>query len=151
MKVKRQSRLLVESPASATGDIAFNLIVFFLVCAAVPYDTGRSQEIPKAEEKEKKEEQSKLIQVQMTRFAMTIDGNPIDPRKFKQVLTQILTQRAGGGAVRDLPDDQRLVSVSTKGDPSVPFKRWIAVTTTIDDVGGIVTIQLEEERVIQTE
>ena len=31
MKVRRKCKLLVEPPSSATGDIAFNLIVFFLV------------------------------------------------------------------------------------------------------------------------
>ena len=49
MNIRRQNKLLVEPPALATGDIAFNLIVFFLVCASVQPDTGKIQEIPKAE------------------------------------------------------------------------------------------------------
>ena len=32
MRAKRSTKLLIEPPSSATGDIAFNLIVFFLVC-----------------------------------------------------------------------------------------------------------------------
>jgi biopolymer transport protein ExbD len=152
MKVKRRSKLLVESPASATSDIAFILIVFFLVCAAVPNDMGRSQTIPKAEEKQKKEEQSKMVQVQMTRFAITIDGNPVSLEGFKNAIAGILVKRAGSAeAVENMPDGERLVAVSTKGDPSVPFKRWVAITSAINDVGGIITVQIEEERVVQTD
>ena len=42
--------LLVEAPQSAATDIAFILIIFFLVCASVQPDTGRDQLIPRSEE-----------------------------------------------------------------------------------------------------
>ena len=54
MKARRKKKLLVEPPASAMGDISFNLIVFFLVCASVQPDSGRKQTIPKSE-KQKEE------------------------------------------------------------------------------------------------
>ena len=57
MKIRRRSsNLLVEPPSSATGDIAFNLIVFFLVCASVQPDSGRRQVLPRSEETEQKQE-----------------------------------------------------------------------------------------------
>ena len=55
MKVRRTCKLLVEPPSSATGDIAFNLIVFFLVCINQP-DSGRPQEYLSEENQEQKEE-----------------------------------------------------------------------------------------------
>jgi len=48
MRLLRKNNLLVEPPSSATGDIAFNLIVFFLVCASVQPDSGRHQTLPRA-------------------------------------------------------------------------------------------------------
>ncbi|MDG2214745.1 MAG: biopolymer transporter ExbD, partial [Verrucomicrobiota bacterium] len=48
MNLKR-TKLLVEPPASATSDIAFILIVFFLVCASVEPDQGRAQTLPRSE------------------------------------------------------------------------------------------------------
>ena len=57
MKLKRTS-LLVEPPASATSDIAFILIVFFLVCASVEPDKGRAQTLPRSEPEKEKEKQS---------------------------------------------------------------------------------------------
>ena len=44
------SKLLVEPAAVATGDIAFNLIVFFLVCASVQPDRGKKQDLPASEQ-----------------------------------------------------------------------------------------------------
>ena len=51
MKERRTNKLLIEPPASATGDIAFNLIIFFLVCASVQPNSGRSQTIPRSDDK----------------------------------------------------------------------------------------------------
>ena len=51
MKVARR-KLLVEPPATAAPDIAFILIVFFLVCASVQPDSGKPQDIPRSEEAE---------------------------------------------------------------------------------------------------
>ena len=67
MKLRRNTNLLIEPPAVATGDIAFNLIVFFLVCASTQPDSGRKQSIPKSESKTEKEQQSENIEVALTR------------------------------------------------------------------------------------
>ena len=50
MKLKR-GKMLIDPPASASSDIAFILIIFFLVCAAVQPETGLAQILPKTEEK----------------------------------------------------------------------------------------------------
>ena len=60
MKLKR-GKLLVDPPASASSDIAFILIIFFLVCAAVQPETGIAQILPKTEEETEKQKQSKNI------------------------------------------------------------------------------------------
>ena len=39
MKLKR-GKMLVDPPDCASSDIAFTLIIFFLVCAAVQPETG---------------------------------------------------------------------------------------------------------------
>ena len=66
MKLKR-TKLLVEPPASATSDIAFILIVFFLVCASVEPDKGRAQVLPRAEPEPQKDKQSQTIDVELTK------------------------------------------------------------------------------------
>ena len=135
MKIRRNSNLLVESPASATGDIAFNLIVFFLVCVSVQPSTGRPQTIPKAETVEQ-QKQGENIEVMMTRNVVMINGNVVADEEFDSLM-----QRQMQGKVR--PED-KVVVVKSKTD--VEYKHWIDITSRIEDVGGIITLQVEEER-----
>jgi len=135
MKSRRRSKLLVEPPAQATGDIAFNLIVFFLVCASVQPDSGRKQNIPRSE---KQEEQTKAenIEVLLTRGAVAINGNPVSLHKFP---TQIKT-------MIDAKARQQDKVVVIKSKPDATYQHWITVTSMIEEAGGTITIQREEER-----
>lgn len=138
MAIRRNSRLLIEPPASATGDIAFNLIVFFLVCASVQPDSGRKQTIPKAEQTEQKEQQTDTISVELTRQAVFLDGVPVTPKNFGPRIKAKLDARSNPA--------EKVVVVKSK--PDTPYNHWIAVTSQIEDAGGIVTLQLEEEQTV---
>jgi biopolymer transport protein ExbD len=131
---KKRLRLspMVEPPASATGDIAFNLIVFFLVCASVQPDSGREQSLPRSDQDS--EEQTENIQVQLTRNAVMLNGAILRQDDFAIALNRSLK-----GKVR--PED-RVVIVQSK--PDTPYSHWVIVTEMIDQAGGIVTIQTEE-------
>jgi|TARA_B110000116_G_scaffold177074_1_gene153282 biopolymer transport protein ExbD len=123
---------MVEPPSSATGDIAFNLIVFFLVCASVQPDSGREQSLPRSDQES--EEQTESIQVQLTRNAVMLNGVIIRQNDFAIALSRSLK-----GKVRQ---EDRVVVVQSK--PDTPYSHWIIVTEMIELAGGIVTIQTEE-------
>ena len=81
MRARRGRKFLVEPPASATGDIAFNLIVFFLVCASVQPDSGRHQTLPRSEEIDQQQEKmEKLQQEKMITLSpeSLLEGTPIE-------------------------------------------------------------------------
>ncbi len=140
MKIRRERKLLVEPPATATGDIAFNLIVFFLVCASVQPESGRKQDIPKSEPEKDKTQQSKNIEVQLTRTTAAINGTPVRLENFKARLGSLLK-----GKTR--PQDKIVV---VKSKPDTSYLHWIKVTGWIEEVGGVITLQLEEERTVMT-
>jgi len=139
MKLRRRNNLLVEPPSSATGDIAFNLIVFFLVCASVQPDSGRKQSIPKSETKEQKAEQSENLEVALTRTTASINGEPV---RIEDFLSQMRRKLAG----KTKPED-KIVVVKSSND--TPYSHWIYVTGLIEEAGGIITLQMEEERQVQ--
>ena len=90
MKIRRRSsNLLIEPPSSATGDIAFNLIIFFLVCASVQPDSGRHQTLPRSEETEQHDERQ--------------DKEQLDPAVDSQ--EQQRCRRQGGESAADLRRD----------------------------------------------
>ena len=133
MKIRHRRKLLIEPPSSATGDIAFNLIVFFLVCASVQPDSGRKQSIPNSEEVE--EQKFENVEVHLQRSFVIVNGDPIRVANFDAHMTSLLKGRTG---------EDRIVIVKSEKD--VPYRTWIDLTSRIEDAGGVVTLQLEEER-----
>ncbi|MEY4180085.1 MAG: hypothetical protein RLY70_3659 [Planctomycetota bacterium] len=123
----------------ATGDIAFNLIVFFLVCASVQPDSGRKQTLPRSEEKAKQEQQTKNVEVLLTRTTAAVNGDLVPQR---ELLPRLRTLLSG----KPRPEDRVVV---VKSRPDTPYAFWIEVTGLIEEAGGTVTIQREEERTVQ--
>jgi biopolymer transport protein ExbD len=138
MKMRRNSNLLIEPPASATGDIAFNLIIFFLVCASVQPDSGRKQTLPKAEETKEEKEESENIEVQIKRQAVIINGDAVRDEEF---FVRIKAKLDG----KPNPDEKVVI---VKSDKDAPYHYWIKITTQIEEAGGIITLQLEEEQTV---
>ena len=140
MKIsRRSSNLLVEPPSSATGDIAFNLIVFFLVCASVQPDSGRRQVLPRSEETEQKQEKDKNVEVVVKRQVALVNGDVVPAADFPARMAALL-------AGKPRPEDKVVV---VKSDDDVPYHFWMTVTSQIEDAGGIITLQIEEEREVQ--
>lgn len=140
MKLQR-GKLLVDPPASASSDIAFILIIFFLVCAAVQPETGIAQILPKTEEKTEKRDQSKNIEVSITPTSIVLNGSPLKLPEFSKRLTVALSQKKR--------DADRIVTV--KSAPNTPYPLWIKVSQVIEKAGGILTLELESDRVISVE
>ncbi|MFM7846611.1 MAG: ExbD/TolR family protein [Planctomycetota bacterium] len=139
MRIRRTTgNLLIEPPSVATGDIAFNLIIFFLVCASVQPDSGRKQLLPRSEEQSKNQQQTKNIEVSLTRTTAAINGDLVPQREFTARLRTMLAGRAR-------PEDRVVV---VKSRPDTPYDFWIDVTARVEDAGGTVTIQREEERTV---
>lgn len=139
MKFRRSTKLLVDVPAVASGDIAFNLIVFFLVCASTQPDTGRSQILPKSEQtQQQQQQQDEHLTVELKRNAVLINGDPV---KTTEIKARVKAKLSG----KSRPED-RVVIVKSADD--VPYHAWIEVTSQIEDAGGIITLQLEEERTV---
>ncbi|HIL73337.1 MAG TPA: biopolymer transporter ExbD [Verrucomicrobia bacterium] len=136
MKLRRP-KYLVETPTSAMNDIAFILIVFFLVCASVEPEDGRSQVIPRSEKNEE-QQASQSTEVGLTPATVTIDGTPYRLNEFQSRIRQILAQKK--------TEAERVVVLKSQAD--VPYEHWIAMTGIIERAGGIVTLLLEEEQTV---
>jgi biopolymer transport protein ExbD len=137
---RRTSKLLVEPAAVATGDIAFNLIVFFLVCASTQPDSGRKQDLPRSEKSKVVEEKRENIELTLTRSVnvVQVNGEPVKTPALPQHLRRLL-------AGKRRPEDKVIV---VKSKPDVPYEHWIGITTLVQDLGASITIQREEERTV---
>lgn len=129
--------MLAEPPAGASSDIAFILIVFFLVCASVQPEQGKPQEIPKTEEEPDRKEESKNPEVELTRTLVILNGDPLNDKSFESRIKDLLSGKQN--------DEDRIVMLKSRKD--VSYERWIKFTGLVEKAGGIVTLQLEEEQV----
>jgi biopolymer transport protein ExbD len=136
LRSRRQNKLLVEPASVATGDIAFNLIVFFLVCASTQPDTGRHQDLPSSEQSKQTQAELKNPELALTRSrsVVTLNGEPV---KIEDLTVRL--RKALEGKRR--PED-RIVVLKSKSD--VPYDHWITISTTVQDAGAGITIQREE-------
>ena len=126
MKLRRQS-LLTEPPASATSDIAFILIIFFLVCASVQQEDGRPQEIPNSDN----EQQAKNpIRVNLERDHVKLNGEVLAMKTFQEKVGELLAQKV----------NEAEKTVSIRCSPTVPYQRWMNVTAWIEDAGGTIAL-----------
>lgn len=148
MRLKRGS-LMVEPPSVATGDIAFNLIVFFLVCASTLPDSGRKQNIPSSETVEQQnEDKNENVEIALSVLRDAKTGQPIHRCLVngEAVATGDLVASLRSKLDKKAAQEDKVVVVKSKKD--VPYQFWITVTTAIEDAGGVVTLQLEEERTV---
>ena len=142
MNLKR-TKLLVEPPATATSDIAFILIVFFLVCASVEPDKGRAQVLPRSEPEKEKEKQSQTIEVDLTRTAVILNGKlpSLTAEQFARAIALKLADKTR--------DEDKIVAVKSRKE--VPYSHWMQVTGIIEDAGGVITLQIEEEQTVKVQ
>ncbi len=140
LRLRRENKLLVEPASVATGDIAFNLIIFFLVCASTQPDSGRRQELPSSEKTQQAKSESKNPELALTRSLTTVSLNG-ESVKTEQLAVRLRAVLEG----KRKPED-RIIVLKSKSD--VPYEHWIHVSTIVQDAGASITIQREEVQTV---
>ncbi len=132
---ERTSKVPFEPPAILLTDLAFNLVIYFVVLASTDPSTGRKQDIPSGSKNEAVAAQTaENVEVSLTRTTVVVNGTltPVDALVGK--LTPML-------AGKTKPEERMVV---VKSLPDVPYSHWIRVTSLIEQAGGLVALQLEE-------
>lgn len=131
----------MDPPAASSSDIAFILIIFFLVCASVQPETGLAQTLPQTEAKEEKKDQSQNLEVSITPTSIVLNGSPLQLPEFRQRIAAAL-------AAKTREVDKVVV---VKSAPETTYDHWIRVSQAIDQAGGILTLELASDRTITVE
>lgn len=117
-------------------DLAFNLLIFFVVCASVAPEKGRPQNVPAASKDQPNEQSNLNVEVAIGRTTATVNGEAVPDAEFVNKLKGLLANKAK-------PADRIVVVKSAK---DVPYSQWIRVTGQIERAGGVITLQVEEEK-----
>jgi biopolymer transport protein ExbD len=145
MKLLRRKKAAYEPPAVLLTDLAFNLVIFFVVCASSDpeanrrAESGRRQDIPSSsKDQAKMAEEAKNIEVHLERDTTHVEINGLRTplERFTEKLTPLL-------AGKTRPEERMVVVRSNK---DVPYQHWIRMTGMIEKAGGVVALQVEEEK-----
>ncbi|MBM3982279.1 MAG: biopolymer transporter ExbD [Planctomycetes bacterium] len=119
-------------------DLAFNLLIFFVVCASSSKEQkGKPQQVPSSEtDKKSADTKPQNVEVAMTRTTVSLNGTAVPLTELKGKLSALLAKKG--------KPEERIVEVKTAKD--TPYAHWIKVTSAIEDAGGIVTLQVEVDR-----
>lgn len=125
--IKKKKISEAEIPTSSMADIAFLLLLFFLVATVIDVDTGIGLALPEYLD------DPEMVEVPKDRMAallinengdILLDGSVISPQQIKTNLKPRIVERI------DLPRTQKLI-VSVKTDRRTNYNRYI---TALDQV-----------------
>jgi len=136
---RRTNKMISEPPAVLLTDLAFNLVIFFVVCASTDPESGRKQVIPRSSKDQSTQAQeAKNLVIDLDRTTVKINGSVIPLEEFFSKLEPLL-------ASKKRPEDRMVV---VKSATDTPYQRWIRVTGMIEQAGGLIAVQVEEGREI---
>lgn len=123
-----------EIPVSAFSDIAFLLIIFFILTTTLSMLAGNKLDIPSTRESKKK---SAVEQPTVTLSAegITWGGSP------KSITLDELRARLIEMDLQNKPSGKRIVVLNSA--PKVPYQRYFEVMMAINDAGGILGMVAE--------
>ena len=119
-------------------DLAFNLLIFFVVCASSAQEQkGRPQQVPSTQSEGKPNEaKPQNVEVSVTRTTVSLNGAAVPLAELRPKLAALLANKTR-------PED-KIVEVKSAKD--TPYSQWIRVTGAIEEAGGVVAIQVEVDR-----
>jgi len=118
-------------------DLAFNLLIFFVVCASSAQEQkGRPQQVPSTQGEKSAESKPQNVEVALTRDTISLNGANVPPGELKGKVAALLANKAR-------PED-KIVEVKSAKD--VPYSVWIRATGAIEEAGGVVALQVEVDK-----
>ena len=126
-----------EPPTIMLTDLAFNLLIFFVVCASTEPETGRKQNISGgSKDKQAAQQGEQNIEVYLTSTDASINGNITPLPDLTAKLKDMLKGKT--------KPEQKVVVIKTRKD--APYRFWVQVTGLIEEAGGVIAMQLEETK-----
>ena len=129
-RLKKKKRRTVPVPIASMGDIAFLLIIFFMVCSEMARDKNDLQVTLPLSEHVDKIEKTVAARVAIDEVgAIWLDGAPVDSAKDVEWGVRALLAKT-------ISDEQR--HVQFKCDAALPKEQFEPVLKAIAEAGGII-------------
>ncbi len=131
MKFTRKSRPAAEVPTGSFADIAFLLIVFFILTTTLVQPAGSDLNIPSGKSDPKKAEQKQLT------IALR-EGKIFFGEKATEVTLDGLRERLAAEKLSEKTENERIVILEAVAD--VKWQEYFQVMNAINSAGGVVAL-----------
>ena len=139
MSIRRKYRAEPHLDMGPFSDVAFLLIIFFIVTTTLVRPMGRLIDIPSAASDEKNEERKNLtVTVMVDKMLFGRDEASQKQTSLPAFRAELAGMKLAGKAEQD-----RMIVVNLEDD--VPYESFYEVVTAISQADGIVTLVEEEE------
>ena len=132
MHLRPRSRRAPRPPLAAMSDIAFQLIIFFMVTASFVTKDALKIELP-ASESDTRVQTDEMVTVQANAAVTLLDGQEVAVDRLESLLEPKLAAR---------PEQERIVVLLTADD--LPFQKNVDLMAAVQRAGGQVAIMMEE-------
>ncbi len=126
----RSNRRLQEINAGSMADIAFLLLIFFLVTTTMDVDTGIARKLPPMPEDEQIEDDSQIharniyVVLVNSNNQLLVEGEPMDISQLKNGAIDFIDNN---GINPDLSDNPEKAIISLQNDRGTSYKTYIQV------------------------
>ena len=139
MSIRRKYRAEPHLDMGPFSDVAFLLIIFFIVTTTLVRPMGRLIDIPSAASDRKNEERKNLtVTVMVDKMLFGRDEASQKQTSLPAFRSELAAMNLAGKAEKD-----RMIVVNLEDD--VPYESFYEVVTAISQADGIVTLVEEEE------
>ena len=139
---EKSSKASSEVPSSSLADIAFLLLIFFMVTTVFQQDRDRPIQWPEAEAAEKIDEKQKnILNIWMERDgSIFINDQPVAMEDVSQIVAPLYA------------DSERALVISIRGDRDVPYRYMDLVQQELVSAGVVrVVFAAQMEQAMQRE
>lgn len=133
MKVKPKNKAKPDIPAAAMSDIAFLLIIFFILTTQFQ-KKGIEMELPSVDKEKKSEEQSPTLI--LMKNGMQLNGGDVAPDELKGKLIEMLKNKKDPG--------KRVVVIQAMNDSD--YELFVKAVDSIRGADATPTIEVVEDR-----
>ncbi len=133
---KRKKRRESEIPVGSFSDIAFLLIIFFILTTAFVNNLGFDTEIPSGEKSEEKKEKMTTVKLHHNEIRLNDSEKKLTIPQLRRRLDKM---KLG----EKKKDQDKIVVLEPSG--KVPYQRYYEVMHTIKEAGGVIAILRENK------
>jgi len=126
-----------EVPVAAFSDIAFLLIIFFILATTLVKPYGMTTELPASDKSPAQQTEKKTNIVQLNEGKITFNDRTLTLDKLQKQLEVLQLNKK-------TEDADRIVLLESTG--AVPYQLYYEVMLSITRAGGVIAIMREEEK-----